>query len=605
MFGQTRFPVIGKIALSADHGAPLVLLVCGRVRSVGPRPGGRRRAPLEKINLPAGWEAWPTGRPKKSFAALDAATAPAAALVRCQGPNDPNVQVFEVIPLDRRAITQGPAWWCCGSNIWKGSRKDICCRSAVAWGTDAEQSDRPRDRCRLIAEVQKSAAKESGAGLRCGGRRGHVDRAVGNDDSPPPGQRPARPARRLVDAASGPDGRRRPANCVRRPPAATSATATAVFGDKLILTLFRQLGNRHQSGASKSAGFSPGPISLHVLPLVGALEYRAGREDTVTIGVLHRYVPNTVSGLAVRLRRAGAVLRAVDGPTARRAPHGRAEAAAKASLWDLASRRCARRRPRNISGHSWNGRPSWDGGPANCIWPWPRIMAMRTSRPSRFRRSISDRSINRRASWPCRRSTSCAAVSPTCPPKPSRWPHALLDRQRQLLDTSAEIVGTKIVAQRIRCHGDYHLGHVLYTGKDFLIVDFYGEPTLPLTARRIKRSVDRRSGRHGPFVSVRGVANARAIISRAAWSRPTPWPPGKGGQVLGALEQFGISAGVCDAAADSGLLPKTRSHWDLLLRFHLLAEAIYELRAAMAGDCSRPPLADLAWIGGDEAPGAE
>ena len=43
-------------------------------------------------------------------------------------------------------------------------------------------------------------------------------------------------------------------------------------------------------------------------------------------------------------------------------------------------------------------------------------------------------------------------------------------------------------ALAIRCHGDYHLGQVLYSGKDFVIIDFEGDPARPLSERRIKRS---------------------------------------------------------------------------------------------------------------------
>ncbi|HVX65352.1 MAG TPA: hypothetical protein VHA11_02050, partial [Bryobacteraceae bacterium] len=46
----------------------------------------------------------------------------------------------------------------------------------------------------------------------------------------------------------------------------------------------------------------------------------------------------------------------------------------------------------------------------------------------------------------------------------------------------------RIDSERIRCHGDYSLDQVLYTGKDFYILDFEGDPSRPISERRMKRS---------------------------------------------------------------------------------------------------------------------
>jgi maltose alpha-D-glucosyltransferase / alpha-amylase len=54
----------------------------------------------------------------------------------------------------------------------------------------------------------------------------------------------------------------------------------------------------------------------------------------------------------------------------------------------------------------------------------------------------------------------------------------------------------KIHTSKTRVHGDYHLGQVLFTGKDFVIIDFEGEPTRSLTARKLK---------HCPFKDVAGM----------------------------------------------------------------------------------------------------
>nr|WP_237394837.1 maltose alpha-D-glucosyltransferase [Methylacidimicrobium sp. AP8] len=55
----------------------------------------------------------------------------------------------------------------------------------------------------------------------------------------------------------------------------------------------------------------------------------------------------------------------------------------------------------------------------------------------------------------------------------------------------ASFLGPVIPATKIRVHGDYHLGRLRFTGKDFLVADFEGEFYRPLSERRLKRPAHR------------------------------------------------------------------------------------------------------------------
>jgi maltose alpha-D-glucosyltransferase/alpha-amylase len=64
----------------------------------------------------------------------------------------------------------------------------------------------------------------------------------------------------------------------------------------------------------------------------------------------------------------------------------------------------------------------------------------------------------------------------------------LFDNHDRIVRVFDRFLKRRVNAVRVRCHGDLHLGQFLYTGKDFMIIDFEGDASKPLSDRRRKRS---------------------------------------------------------------------------------------------------------------------
>ncbi len=62
-----------------------------------------------------------------------------------------------------------------------------------------------------------------------------------------------------------------------------------------------------------------------------------------------------------------------------------------------------------------------------------------------------------------------------------------LERKKEIRKKFLEFDWTKLKSERIRIHGDYHLGQVLVSGDDFYLLDFEGEPESTIRDRKVKQ----------------------------------------------------------------------------------------------------------------------
>ncbi len=83
----------------------------------------------------------------------------------------------------------------------------------------------------------------------------------------------------------------------------------------------------------------------------------------------------------------------------------------------------------------------------------------------------------------------------------------VLARRQEVLSRFQLVLGKEISAWRTRIHGDFHLKQVISTGKDFVFIDFEGQPAYPFSTRRIKRS---------PFRDVAGMLRSFHHAAREA-----------------------------------------------------------------------------------------
>jgi len=152
----------------------------------------------------------------------------------------------------------------------------------------------------------------------------------------------------------------------------------------------------------------------------------------------------------------------------------------------------------------------------------------------------------------------------------------LVKRERDLHARLAPVRDTKLKGPRIRVHGDFHLGQVLYTGRDFVIIDFEGEPA---------RSRSHRSALRSPIADVAGVLRSfhyAAQVPLKAESRShlreqdilllNNWADVWRRRVSAAFIN-----GYLSVVENTRLLPAGKDELEVLLSAYLIEKALYEL----------------------------
>ena len=149
-----------------------------------------------------------------------------------------------------------------------------------------------------------------------------------------------------------------------------------------------------------------------------------------------------------------------------------------------------------------------------------------------------------------------------------------LDNKKEIRKLFLDFDWTKMKSERIRIHGDYHLGQVLVSGDDFWLLDFEGEPESTIRDRKVKQP---------PLKDVAGMFRSfHYCIYATIFNNKDKYPYSQeelfaAGEIL-----FKYFVGVflrtyTDVAQAGNLNIGYKNEIDFFLKYCILEKAVYEL----------------------------
>ena len=362
--------------------------------------------------------------------------------------------------------------------------------------------------------------------------------------------------------------------------------STVVYGDQLLLKLFR----RQEAGVNPDLEIrrflSEQHYAQHIAPLAGTLEYHRPSRGTIAVGLLQVYVPDVRNSLSYTLDS----LRGFYERIVTQQDETATVPVPTEPLLDLQETQPTALANQSIGAYLTNvellGRSTADLhlvlaadnlNPSFAPEPFTTLYQRSIYQSARNLTGQTFRALNQQL--------------PALPDAVRPLARKVLDRKEDVMKHFHQILDQKITALRIRCHGDYHLRQVLYSGKDFIIIDFEGEPNLPLNERRLKRSALRDVvGMLQSFGFAAELALRHEVES--GMLRPEHLP---------IMQQWGqfwtrwVSAtflrSYLEVASQGEFLPRTSQELQVLLDIYLLERNIYSLAHELK---KRPEFIDIA-----------
>jgi maltose alpha-D-glucosyltransferase/alpha-amylase len=290
-----------------------------------------------------------------------------------------------------------------------------------------------------------------------------------------------------------------PADLAPRASSFEQSNTTVPFGDRFMLKVFRQLEPGINSELEIGELLSRPGQRLRVPAVLGSIVYRPSHGESSAVAVLSDYVANEGAAWDLFARELDGLFDEALATTAEIAPApaghvlDRVGEAPTGLLARLATQHLAWARQLGLRTAEVHRALAESDDPR---FQPERFTVMHQQSLFQGGRALMVRTFEQLG----RRLAELPAESHA----PAR---AALAADRALEARMRRIVAKPIEAHRIRAHGDLHLGQVLFTGDDFVVIDFEGEPARPLGERRYKRN---------PLRDVAGMMRSFAYAAESA-----------------------------------------------------------------------------------------